>query len=388
MSSHHICNDLLVQIFEKLPPKSIIRFRSLSKYWHSRLATPEFIRNHRLQSPQKVLIRHTRHYEFKDIYTLHSGDRLPLFPGPGYVGIPGVELPPSHSLFRSSIVGSCNGILCVLDCNNISLWNLSIRRRLIVPNNQSSPLLAVGLGFDPITDDYKVVTVSYGNKYNLDENSTFIYSLKQECWRAIPSPSTRFYNVKSKGKACFFNGVLHWVVEGYITAETTTENWTLFILTFDLSSHVFGHILLPGSWRIRQLTTINGCLAVVSYKRIYGDSWIWVMKEYGKFESWCVVYGPPVTRGVFDHPMDVFQPIANGDTLAYYYKGGSEVYNFETGLLTEIARFPPCCSTFEMDAYVESLELIDKEHAAACGETVNHETNRLYKRTHLYSRYL
>ncbi|MFS7981813.1 putative F-box domain, leucine-rich repeat domain superfamily, F-box-like domain superfamily [Helianthus anomalus] len=53
-------NDLMVEIFERLPSKSIIRFRSLSKYWHSRLVTPEFIRKHRLRcskNPPKLLTR-------------------------------------------------------------------------------------------------------------------------------------------------------------------------------------------------------------------------------------------------------------------------------------------------------------------------------------------
>ncbi|MFS7981293.1 hypothetical protein Hanom_Chr10g00949271 [Helianthus anomalus] len=64
---------------------------------------------------------------------------------------------------------------------------------------------------------------------------TFIYSLKKEFWSAIPSPSARFLEVKSK--ASLVNEILNWITDGYLT-----EGPCRFILTFDLSSHVFGHI--------------------------------------------------------------------------------------------------------------------------------------------------
>ncbi|KAJ0697732.1 putative F-box domain-containing protein [Helianthus annuus] len=175
-------NYLMLEIFERLPPKSIIRFRSLSKYWHSRLATPEFIRNHRLRcskNPPKLLIRRGFFAENNEssktsIYALHPGDQLPLhIPGYRYLSIPKVEFPcslmPTMSPNQFSVVGSCNGILCLRDNENISLWNLSIRRRVRVPTAKSSFIFieAAGFGFDPITDDYKIVAI-YFYKLEMD----------------------------------------------------------------------------------------------------------------------------------------------------------------------------------------------------------------------------
>ncbi|KAJ0744623.1 putative F-box domain-containing protein [Helianthus annuus] len=155
-------NYLMLEIFERLPPKSIIRFRSLSKYWHSRLATPEFIRNHRLRcsknKPSKTphqtwFFAENNESSKTSIYALHPGDQLPLhIPGYRYLSIPKDEFPcslmPMMSPNQFSVVGSCNGILCLRDNENISLWNLSIRRRVRVPSPPFIFIEAAGFGFD------------------------------------------------------------------------------------------------------------------------------------------------------------------------------------------------------------------------------------------------
>ncbi|KAK1417151.1 hypothetical protein QVD17_26273 [Tagetes erecta] len=347
----YISNDLMVDVIERLPPKSIIRFRSLSKYWHSRIATPEFVRNHRLRrskKPHKLIIRHLIYcgkYKFKSIYTLHSGDQLP---GCGYIGNPGVEFP--YPRRANELVGSCNGILCLYN-KEISLWNFSIRRRLVMPRRPHMKSSALGFGFDSVTDDYKIVVIS--------DSDTLIYSLKTDSWTAIPSPSIPFYDLK--WKACFFNGILHWVVDGNVNEQESSR----FILTFNLSSHVFGKILLPESLgMIRQLTTINGCLALVFSNGIDTLN-ILTMKEYNKLESWYVSFEFKIKgRDVFR----VFQHITNADLLVY--NDGSRIYDPKTMALTELARFGPDYIKLEMETYIESLELLDKNRATTCGETI------------------
>ncbi|XP_076885049.1 F-box/kelch-repeat protein At3g06240-like [Bidens hawaiensis] len=364
--SNDVCNDLMVEIFERLPPKSIIRFRSLSKYWHARLLSPEFLHLHRLRcskNPPKVIIRHViggKIHEYRDIYTLHSRDHLPLDPDSGFVGIPGVEFPYYLYPLRGLVIGSCNGILCLRNNTSITLWNFSVRRKLIVPRLSPSKTnfskVALGFGFDPITDDYNIVAVSYNT------SSAFIYSLKTDSWSAIPPPFARLSNSYSTKNACFFKGILHWVDSGY-----STTRWTTFILTFNLSSHVFGYIWLPESWKVEQVTTINGCLAVVSpvYDQFLEKrySWIRVMKEYGNTESWSALFK---LKGIYG--MTVFQPIINGDILAYS-QNGSKVYNTQTKV-TNFLRFGFGCCRVDMETYVESLKLVDKERATTCGKTV------------------
>ncbi|KAJ0701622.1 putative F-box domain-containing protein [Helianthus annuus] len=356
--SGYVCNNLMVNIFEGLPPKSIIRFRSLSKYWHSRLRSPEFIHDHRIRcskNPPKVLIKHVTCWEYtrKIICTSHSADQLPVHPGSGYIGIPAVEF---HNQGRlTEVVGSCNGILCLRDKENIILWNFSIRRKLVIPLH---PLLkstlkpfdgAFGFGFDPITDDYKIVGALLTKK-------TYIYCLKTKSWCEIVSPYSTSSFVNLLGKACFINGILHWVM--------STVDPRCFILTFNVSSHVFGRILFPEPWRVSELTTINGCLALASLEKGYYRK-IRVMEEYDKTESWTVLFEVEI-KGQFH----VIQPTTNGDVLVAY-NVQSKVYNLRTMSFTKLLlKFGPCRYNIEMETYVESLELLDKDNTVTCGETI------------------
>lgn len=91
----HLCDELIGEIFEKLPVKSLLRLRSLSKSWCFSIDSPDFILRytHRImKSPQKVLIKHllpcdqTKTDKTEGIYTLHSKVQLPLCTRRGYKG--------------------------------------------------------------------------------------------------------------------------------------------------------------------------------------------------------------------------------------------------------------------------------------------------------------
>nr|XP_043626094.1 F-box/kelch-repeat protein At3g23880-like [Erigeron canadensis] len=164
------------------------------------------------------------------------------------------------------IVGSCYGIICLYGRKkipSITLWNPSIRCKLIVPN---VPLVnvAFGFGYDPITDDFKIVGISVE-----PVQTSFIYSMKKSTWSEIALPTPLPYNVKTS--PCLVKGVLHWVVQN----KSQQANQDAYIITFDLSSHVFGAISLPKpSWINIRLTVIKGSLAVISGYN--ANRWIWV----------------------------------------------------------------------------------------------------------------
>ncbi|KAI3524273.1 hypothetical protein L1887_02926 [Cichorium endivia] len=104
-----------------------------------------------------------------------------------------------------------------------------------------------------------------------------VYTLKTGTWCAISSPTPSVGVVLSK--ACFVNGSLHWVVED---SDAIVD--LFYILTFDLSTHVFGRIALPEtSWTRLELTTIKAFLALINTKRDDADCWIWVRRD----DSWC-----------------------------------------------------------------------------------------------------
>ncbi|TQD94331.1 hypothetical protein C1H46_020145 [Malus baccata] len=115
----------------------------------------------------------------------------------------------------------------------------------------------------------------------------------------FPRPYTR------DGENAFVRGALHWIQKNGVQH---------FIVSFDLSTEVFGEITMPepdSTWKKRKLTFQPGTL-LNGFSRIcrYGESLaffekspdtysasesgmllsMWVMKEYGVAESWIKLY--------------------------------------------------------------------------------------------------
>ncbi|KAI3715068.1 hypothetical protein L6452_22034 [Arctium lappa] len=382
--SDYVCEDLIAEIFGRLPPKSLLRFRSLSKSWHSRIASPDFIHKHTLRcskNMQKILLRHQSfcgNGDMEDFCTLHSEDRLPLCPTQGYMGITPVEYPSyEHPSYNFEIVGSCNGILCMFEyeVGKITLWNPSIRRRLALPDHPSlrnffvGSSTAVGFGFDPITDDYKIVVIPYST-YNGAAQKSLVYTINTGTWRAIASPATPFYYVKSH--ACFINGALHWVVMRY---PMNSLNGHCYIMSFDVSTEVFGSLLLPGpTWETRGLTIINGSLAMFTNES--RNCRIWMSREYHNFASWSTVFklvALPCEGAV----QIVFVPTTNGYIVIHTECEGYKVYNPTTGVRSRLVEFEVGSDHVDMVTYVESLALLNigtayKWNQPSCNQTNKH----------------
>ncbi|GKA26999.1 F-box associated domain containing protein [Tanacetum coccineum] len=131
-----------------------------------------------------------------------------------YSGITPVEFP----YVNCDIIGSCNGVICLFSKElGISMWNPSIRRKLTLPyhpswaNTYEYHSIAVGSGFEPITHDYKIVTIySPKSPYKVKKCSSSVYSMKKGAWCEITPPSAPFIDVIRS--LCFVNGALHWMI--------------------------------------------------------------------------------------------------------------------------------------------------------------------------------
>ncbi|KAI3499902.1 hypothetical protein L1887_35716 [Cichorium endivia] len=343
MKSAHLCDELLVEIFTGLPTKSLLRFRSLSKSWHSCISSPEFIRMHTIRSQQKVLIRHRTYKrkkgEYGEFYTLHPQDQLPLCPTWGYNGIGPVKYPSTSS----NIVGSCDGIICLFDYEThlISLWNPSIRRKITLPDcpRRCYSEVEIGFGYDPDTDDYKIVSIP---GRGLDVESSFVYAMKIGTWCVIASPMPLFNSVVTK--ACFVSGALHWLL------QSDGKECHCDFLTFDLSTHAFGSIALPEPrFKTRPPTNVQGFLTVVSGNRHF--SWVSVRRDASwsltsKFETKMIL------SRVLQQTRDGFMVF---DTLF----DGFQVFDPKTGAFSRLLDFNAATFLLDIVQCVESLQLLD-----------------------------
>ncbi|KAI3524278.1 hypothetical protein L1887_02931 [Cichorium endivia] len=312
---------------------------------------------HTLRSPQKLLLRHrNRNSDLNDsseeLLTLHSEEQLPFCPKRGYIGIKSFEFPSKRGF--NNFIGSCNGILCLFNNreNSISLWNPSIRHKLTVPrcsDQKYSTWIAMGFGFDPITDDYKIVSIPFYRKYRGKGESSYVYTLKTGAWCAIASPMPLFSELASW--PCFVNGAFHWMVQVYSNVSRDVD--ARRILTFDLSTQVFGMIPLPDSGpKYKQPTIYQASLAVIAMDADDDYRWIWVRRD----ASWSLVTKLKKNQ-VGGRIHEGLQSTNNGDSFIQANNGFRDHYLLAT--LSKLAGFNAASHVFDIVFYAESLQLLN-----------------------------
>ncbi|BFG22412.1 hypothetical protein CerSpe_086860 [Prunus speciosa] len=153
---------------------------------------------------------------------------------------------------------------------------------------------SIGFGFDATTNDYKVVRVVTLSFIRGLQTLAEVYSLATGTWSSlgVVSPRTCLMLEKAANNV-FVNGVLHWSVICYKTNDYHHPYDS--ILAFDLGKEVFHEIFMPEgiewNFEVSSRLSISGdrkSIALFKVDNRNGDCIldIWVMKEYGRTESW------------------------------------------------------------------------------------------------------
>ncbi|XP_023762016.2 F-box/kelch-repeat protein At3g06240 isoform X1 [Lactuca sativa] len=280
-------NELLVNIFIRLLAKQLAQMRSVSKSWNSLLSKSSFVKtqlHHSIFNKDKTL------FHFSDDH--YYGFKLSVNPNPQLISF--IKLPPNPESPHTSIrvIDSVNGLICSSYSDSIiQIWNPSLSAILTLPpyfmpcSAIDSIRIFFRFGFEPKTDDYKVVKLTaYANGSSVIWwMDVEIYSMRKGSWKLIiervPSHIT-WIDENEVVCADGHDGHLHWL--GYITEEMNLKT----ILSFDLGSETFREIPLPDSTvateygRSTALGVLGGKLCVMSWA-MDDPSEVWVMEEYG-----------------------------------------------------------------------------------------------------------
>lgn len=235
----------------------------------------------------------------------------------------------------------------------------------------------LGFGYDPITDDYKVVRLVY--LHGWDERSfqgeepsvVQIYSLRTNAWRTIPGPGHR-YIIKEQSLSVFVNGSVHWLAHVGNVDTDSEDDYSdddppcNVIFTFNIRDEVFRKMDVPKYYEDTfdlnmMVALVGGKLALVpgnfnlwSSKARYS---VWVMKEYGLAESWTKLYniriGPDLENVVGFAKNEVI--VNKYGTLLSYNPRKRE--RSDPGI-------EALSTSFYMDTYMESLVLLNVEDDA------------------------
>ncbi|XP_026384011.1 F-box protein CPR1-like [Papaver somniferum] len=325
MSSVLIPKEILNEILLRLPPNSVTTCRCICKQWNALLSNPSFLKSHLAvenQNPSFILV--TRNYDEdideEDFSIIHvpqaslSSLETDLERKCESDSVCECERHcdkgsfvdyPFHREVESSdevsIMGVCNGILCLLIGQRVEeetqsiicFWNPGAKeyKRLTNPPSEFSSVVkivedysAYGFYYNSTTEDYKLIkiVVISGESRRLGFQ---IYSLRSNSWensqKFIPYRSlSRHRNV-----GILVHGGLHWLLN---KPGNATRN---VIVSFSTCDEGFGNLALPEAVQKKNVTKELGkldgslCLLVESESRIDGAD-LWVMQKYGVKQSW------------------------------------------------------------------------------------------------------
>ncbi|XP_059456049.1 F-box protein At3g07870-like [Corylus avellana] len=299
----YLPEEVVVKILSRLPPKSLIRFKCVSKSWQALIGNPDFLSKNLLndsiitqnsndplrhiiffaldpKTPGK-LVHSFRSYDF-----LHCAPQTPL------------NLPTEP---RFDIVASCNGLLCLWDYarNDIYLWNPATSSELKALPASSSygrlrvSMFHVGFGFDSVSNDYKVIRILMVEDEDETWDEVEIYSLRCGSWRQLDLGVP--LGIYEDSRSAALDGVFLWY--GNDDYEDHVNDDDEIIVAFDFSNEEFRTMLFPDAGFFcdygectRTVTGLKGSLAMLVFpsedrkKKMYLD--IWVMLEFGVRESW------------------------------------------------------------------------------------------------------
>ncbi|GER48379.1 F-box and associated interaction domains-containing protein [Striga asiatica] len=246
-----LSEDLLVEILARVPVKPLLRLRAVCKSWKSTIGSPELRSLHLSTNRDSSKILLTTKYPMHVAGPCDPVEWYLLLDNDQHRPADHSWLAPLHFPFAyphltsPHIVGSISGLICVslsltsvveVQANiPIILWNPTIRRHVCLPDltltkpNYSS----IVFGYDPTTDDYKIVVLTLGKAPEFN-----VYSLNSNTWRrGFHVCLDRQIKLTSTG--AFAGGKMHWLVE----FKDFQKNTCLY--SFDVAEEVFAEVALP-----------------------------------------------------------------------------------------------------------------------------------------------
>ncbi|CAM8983806.1 unnamed protein product [Rhodiola kirilowii] len=304
--------DLIEEILLRLPIKSLIKFKTVSKQWLRLITSNRFA----FKQCQIRTFDDSTSSSFFVLHNLMTGDDNKNFITPVSVGIgcggalnPKIDLPYAakmvnwnvHELFPAGF-----GIYFIFERTEgtVLLWNPTTRETKVLPSSPYYPSTSIAYAYHFGTFyykdgnfSYKVCRVTSQKANSIDLNtrqfclSLELYSSETNSWKLIPNfCSDQFEGYADWTLHCSnLNGRAHWLIR--------SRNEDTFITTFDYQTEVFSRIRAPsappevGDYDKRRciVTLFDDkflCLLLFWGKNNKEFVDIWVMCQYGVEDSW------------------------------------------------------------------------------------------------------
>ncbi|XP_057418960.1 F-box/kelch-repeat protein At3g23880-like [Lotus japonicus] len=298
-----IPKELMMDILSRLPVKSLLQFKLVSKSWNSLISNTDFVKVHlRRRRSNPLVIFCPPYFTHADISSVEVNSFLkaPL-------------TPITHECQNISsnwnepywVIGSCDGLLCLIGTHCsieqtffwVCFWN-PITRSISLNWHVDNPYIYVnsGFGYDQVSDTYKALFL-YRNE------EVFIFNMGSSNWRHVGCFPSDFTSTL-KGRATMgvhIKGTLNWIAvlkiyennfDGTENEIKWVDNGSCVILSFDLNKEEFVRLLLPvmpHKFGDLDLGVLDECLCVSMFDKQY-NFMIWQMKKFGVEESWTKLF--------------------------------------------------------------------------------------------------
>ncbi|XP_047087710.1 putative F-box protein At1g12855 [Lolium rigidum] len=241
-------DDLVSEILVRLPVKSLLRFKSVCRTWHTTICSRSFISMHL----QRAVSNHQRHQCFllTPYFLAEGSSNISLYRWQKSQA--SASLAYTLNFFEGAsvrvyILGHCNGLVLVPTSTKMYVLNPSTRELLTLPESIRSMLqpssicrAIVGFGLDSFTNKYKIVRFF---NYSLDEARMGMeictISETGRAWRSsdVDPP----YPLSGWQTATFFRGSLFWRLDGPDLIQSPEGR----LLRFCLKEEVFSLTMQP-----------------------------------------------------------------------------------------------------------------------------------------------
>lgn len=332
---------IIYNILLRLPVKTLLQLKSVSKSWLSLISSRDFVKTHYSKSNNDpefthhhliVTYRKLLHncepedlglYEFKGL-SLYS---LLNEPEPATTEV--IRHEDIDTKFMDQVVGCCKGLICLLTYyrEDLILWNPSTGESRTLPKrelpNFDSRFSYYGFCYDEFNDDFKVfciIGLRYSNKHEFS-----VYSSKTDCWRRIGDFSFPRSQVYKPRKGVFVNEAMYW--------DFGLDNP---IFSLDIRTETIRKVMQPRNGDVcrRTLGIFGKNLSFSTFGNTHFD--LWVMKTCGADNSWSKLFTIPYTDTITKYsriePIDI---CVNGDIIMMLDKH-IQLYNSKDNTLKDL----------------------------------------------------
>ncbi|KAK1425177.1 hypothetical protein QVD17_20523 [Tagetes erecta] len=258
--------EIQMEIMLRLPVKSLIKFRSVSKACKSMIDSSDFAAlysTHHTQQ-QHLLVTYEEPPDYKTHFISISDDHT--FPQKVYPTVPLLL----QMLTHSSVIASDYGLVCMhgtysTTCGGsfsktdiVVIWNISIRRAIpiVVPKMEDRMYgTSVGFGVCRATKDPKIVKITYVRNTDMEKVSCIpsqveVFTVSAGAWRRpyknLPGKSIKFLWLWEQEAV---DGFLYWRAIDMKTRTCMDDGYKSYnlIISFDLTTEEFREVNLPRS---------------------------------------------------------------------------------------------------------------------------------------------